>query len=692
MERKLTAILSADVEGYSRLMGEDEEATVRTLNTYREAMSRLIEEHQGRVIDSPGDNLLAEFTSAVNAVQCAAVIQGELRARNAAIPEERRMNFRIGVNLGDVIVDGERIYGDGVNVAARVESLAEGGGISVSGTVYDQVANKLSFAFENLGEHIVKNIADPVRVYAVRWDVEKTSTGIDKPSRRGVWIAAVVIMVVFAVIGLGVVFWDKGKSLEKPTVEETTSPTLSETPSIAVLPFIDLSPEKDQEYFSDGIAEELLNAFTKIAGLRVAARTSSFRFKVKDLDISSIGEQLNVTTVLEGSVRKDGNNLRITAQLINVADGFNIWTETYNREMKNIFAIQDEISQAIVKALHVELIGEEGASLIKALTENVAAYDLYLKGRFFWLQRGEGISKSIKYFEQAIKEDPNFALAYTGLGDAYTLLGIYNYLPRNQVLPKAKQMLLKALKLEPDLDEAHASMGLFLWVDSNWFITDSVEREFERSIELNPNLITPHTWYSYYLAVIGRFEEAKIEAAYALKIDPLYFRTHVLYGIIMYNQKEFTKAEEYLKTAIELKPDYSYPYFYLGLLFIHQKRYVEGISVYEKAMSLIGNGPGLLDGTGLHLGWAYAKSGDQERANEILSDLNEKAKSEYVSPVEIGLIYLGLDEMDNALTWVTRAVEDHDNNALVLMNDPIFDPIRSDPRYTKLLRKMGLEE
>ncbi len=334
MERKLTAILSADVEGYSRLMGDDEEATVKTLNTYREAMSRLIEEHKGRVIDSPGDNLLAEFTSAVNAVQCAAVIQGEFRARNAAIPDERRMLFRIGVNLGDVLVEGERIYGDGVNVAARVESLAEGGGICISGIVHDQVLNKLSYTFDNLGEHTVKNIADPVRVYAVRWDVEKTPAGKDKPSKRRVWATVVVIVAVFAVIGIGVVFWDKGKSLEKPTVEETTSPTLSETPSIAVLPFIDLSPEKDQEYFSDGIAEELLNAFTKIAGLRVAARTSSFRFKGKDLDIPSIGKQLNVTTVLEGSVRKAGNNLRITAQLINVADGFNLWAETYNRELK----------------------------------------------------------------------------------------------------------------------------------------------------------------------------------------------------------------------------------------------------------------------------------------------------------------------------------------------------------------------
>ncbi len=480
MERKLTAILSADVEGYSRLMGEDEEGTVRTLSTYREAMSRLIEEHQGRVIDSPGDNLLAEFNSAVNAVQCAVVIQGELRARNAALAEDHRMRYRIGINLGDVLVEGERIYGDGVNVAARVEGLAKGGGICISSTVYDQVVNKLTFAFDNLGEHTVKNITAPVRVYEVRWDLEKTSTQKVKPSKQGVWTAAVV----FVVSALSIIVW-------RQVYEDSDPLPQNEKPSIAVLPFRDMSPEKDQEYFCEGIAEELLNAFTKVTGLSVAARTSSFRFKGENLDIPSIGKELNVKNVLEGSVRKEGNNLRITAQLINVNDGFHLWSETYDRELKNIFNIQDEIAQAMTKVLQVKLMGDSGASLVKTYTVNIEAYDQYLLGRYRWNQRrGKGkqsevdLMAAIKHFKEAITLDPNYARAYSGLADAYLVLPAYiPDINRVDVKEKAEDATMKALALGPDLAEAHTSLGYLMeFYDFDYI---GAEKEYQRASALS---------------------------------------------------------------------------------------------------------------------------------------------------------------------------------------------------------------
>ncbi len=700
MDRKLTAILSADVEGYSRLMGEDEEATVRTLSTYREAMSRLIEEHKGHVIDSPGDNLLAEFTSAVNAVQCAVVIQGELRARNVALPEDRRMQYRIGINLGDVIVEGDRIYGDGVNIAARVESLAEGGGISISGTVYEHVANKLSYDFDDLGEHSVKNIAEPVRVYAVRWDVKKTSKQRDKPSKRGKWIAAVMIVAVFAVIGIGVVYWDKGKTLDKPTLDETIPLTLKEKPSIAVLPFRDMSPEKDQEYFCEGIAEELLNAFTKVAGLRVAARTSSFRFK--DEAISTIGELLNVTTVLEGSVRKDGNNLRITAQLINVTDGFHLWSETYDRELKNIFAIQDEISQAIAQALHVTLTGEDGAPLVKAYTENIKAYEAYLLGRHLWNKRtpfwenkteqfkrnAERLTAAIEHFEQAITLDPNYALAYSGLADVYLILPFY--LPdinRDDVNAKVEEAVKKALALDSDLAEVHTTYGFTRWAYHGDY--KDAERAYRRAIELNPKYAPAHDRYSNLFTITHRFEEALVEARKAYELEPFLIQYNMLLGFALTRARHYDAAIEQFQRTIELDTNYSMAWIWLGYAFFINERFEEAKNALVR--------------------WAEITGNDKEAVKLFVSLLEEHAhtgKPVYLPQEAINVwpdflktwCYALVGQKDKTLELLEQAYEMGWN---IPLNGKEFDFLRSEPRFIELMHKreqkikkimMGLEE
>ena len=299
VKRKLSAILSADVAGYSRLMGEDEVSTVRTLEAYRKVMSDLIEQFRGRVVDSPGDNLLSEFSSVVDAVQCAVEIQEDLRIRNAELPEKRKMQFRIGINLGDVIAEGYRIYGDGVNVAARIESLAEAGGICLSRSAYDQVKRKIDIKYDYLGEHEVKNIDDPVRIYRVLMD-SIPDNFIQKKRPKG----------------LG-------------SLEEKSSPMLGK-PSIAVLPFLDLSPESDQGYFVDGLSEEILNGLAQIADLSVTGRTSSFSFKDSNKTVQEIAGILGVGNVLEGSVRKADSSLRITVQLLRAADGFHLWSKTYD--------------------------------------------------------------------------------------------------------------------------------------------------------------------------------------------------------------------------------------------------------------------------------------------------------------------------------------------------------------------------
>jgi len=360
-KRRLTAIFSADVVGYSRLMGEDEAATVDTITRYREILADLIEQHRGRIVDSPGDNILAEFASVVDAAQCAVAVQKEIESRNAELTEARRMQFRIGINLGDVIEEGVRIYGDGVNIAARLEALADPGGICISKTAFDHIETKLPLGYEYIGEQSVKNISKPVMAYKVLMDPRVITSGeIEKKivippwSKKSALAGGIAVIIIFMAIGIWS-FYLGGR---------LTKPATSEKASIVVLPFTNLSDEPEQEYFSDGITEELIAALAKLRGLKVISRTSAFFYKGKDVDLRTIGEKLKVDNVLEGSVRKSGNKLRITAQLISVADDTHLWSETYEREMKEMFDIQDEISKAVVKNLKVKLLGTEDELLI----------------------------------------------------------------------------------------------------------------------------------------------------------------------------------------------------------------------------------------------------------------------------------------------------------------------------------------
>jgi TolB-like protein/class 3 adenylate cyclase len=391
MERKLTAILSADVKGYSRLMGEDEEATIRTLTTYRALISSLIQQHRGRVVDSPGDNLLAEFASAVDGVRCAVEIQRELRVRNIELSAQRRMEFRIGINVGDVIVEGEKIYGDGVNIAARLEGLAEAGGICISGMVYDQVKSKLSLSYGDLGEQAVKNIAEPVRTFRVQIEPDATAPTVSEKKESS---------------AAGVVSFTRGPALALP-----------EEPSVAVLPFTNLSGDPEQGYFSDGLTEDLITDLSRLSGLFVIARHSVFTYKGKAVKIEEAGRELGARYVLEGSVRKAGDRVRITAQLVDATTGHHLWAERYDRELKDIFALQDEITEKIVAALAVKLTAGEQKRIGRQYTDNLEAYDYYLRGlEYYFRYTKETNAQARQMFERALELDPNFAAAYAYLG------------------------------------------------------------------------------------------------------------------------------------------------------------------------------------------------------------------------------------------------------------------------------------
>jgi adenylate cyclase len=383
IERKLAAILHADVKDYSRLMGADEVGTLRRLTASREVTDALIHQHRGRIVGTAGDSILAEFASAVDAVQCAVDIQQALKIKNAELPPEKRMEFRIGINVGDVIVEGPQIYGDGVNIAARLEALAEGGGICLSGTVYDQVENKLALGYEYLGEQSVKNIAKPVRVY------------------RAIEPAAIAAA----------------------QVRSTNPPLLlprPDKPSIVVLPFVNLSNDLEQEYFSDGITEDITADLSKISSLFVIARTSAFAYKGKAVKVQEVGREMGVGYVLEGSARRAGTQVRITAQLIDATTGFHLWTERYDRPLRDLFAVQDEVVQKIVTTLKLQLTLWEQGYLVRKTTENLEAYDAYLRGtELFYSYTKETNVRAWQMYEQAIDLDPTYAAAYAGLATAY---------------------------------------------------------------------------------------------------------------------------------------------------------------------------------------------------------------------------------------------------------------------------------
>jgi len=392
VERKLTAILSADVKGYSRLMGEDEVATIRTLTAYRELMTSLIQQNHGRVVDTPGDNLLAEFGSVVDAVACAVEVQRGLAQRNAELPDQRKMEFRIGINLGDVVVDEERIYGEGVNIAARVEGLAEGGGISISGTVYEHVKNKLALGYEYQGEQTVKNIAEPVRVYRIRMDVGAAALKVGTQKRpvprhrqRSALVVAAVLIVGVGAVASWYFYLRSSPPPSKVVSEGTLTSPLPEMPSIAVLPFHNLSDDPKQEYFSDGITNDIITDLSKFSNLFVIASNSVFTYKGRPVKVKEVGRDLGVRYVLEGSVQKIADRVRINAQLIDAATSRHLWADRYDRDLKDIFAVQDEITKSIVTALKVILSEDEQRRVARRYTDVLEAYDLFLRGRSYLL-------------------------------------------------------------------------------------------------------------------------------------------------------------------------------------------------------------------------------------------------------------------------------------------------------------------
>ena len=568
-KRKLTTILSADVAGYSRLMGEDEAATVKTLEQYKQIMSELIRQNRGRVVDSPGDNLLAEFTSVVDAVQCAVAIQKELQARNSEMSENRRMQFRIGVNLGDVIEEGERIYGDGVNIAARLETLADPGGICVSKTAFDQIETKLPFGYTYLGEQTVKNIARPVGAYKVLMDPRVMVAGVpEKKPQVPIWgrkgLLAGSLAVLICIIGIAIwTFYFRLPPIEPASEKKIAFPS-PQKPSIAVLPFVNMSDDPQQEYFSDGMTDDLITDLSRVSGLMVISRNSTFTYKGKPVQIKNVAQELGVKYVLEGSVRKVGDQIRINAQLIDAAKDHHLWAERYDGQLAEVFALQDKITRKIISALALRLTASEEKFLTDKGTENLQAYDEFLKGwQGYRLQTKEGFADAKIHFERAVEIDPEFARAYAAQAVMYQKavqlaapglrqgLGVTTHAALNAIRTKPHFLAKKAMKKPTAL--AHGLMSqyyLFRWQH------DEALAEIERAVAMDPNDPELYNWMSNILWFMGKNREAIESAKMGLRLEPTNPAAYLLQLAKAYlpdgNLKE---SSELLERVIRLNPD-----------------------------------------------------------------------------------------------------------------------------------------
>jgi TolB-like protein/class 3 adenylate cyclase len=563
-KRKLAAILSADAVGYSRLMAEDEAATVKTIASYREIMVFLIKQHRGRVVDSPGDNLLAEFASVVDAVQCAVAVQNEFQTRNAELDKNRRMEFRIGINLGDVIDEKDRIYGDGVNVAARLEALAEPGGICVSKTAFDQIETKLPFVYEYLGEQSVKNIPKPVGAYRVLMQPRVTVAGEQESKktahkRRITIIGGVVALIlVAAVVGIWQ-FYMQRPSLKPASIEKMAFP-LPDKPSIAVLPFTNMSGDPEQEYFCDGITEDLITDLSKITNLFVIARNSAFTYKGRAIKLSQVAEDLGVRYILEGSVRRHDNQVRINAQLIDALTGGHLWAERYDNNMINVFELQDIVNKKIVTALAVKLTAADEGHLLSKDTLNIEAYDIFLKGMSHYRNGTiDDIKLSISYLEKSIELDPNYSKAYAALAAVYMRVysfggeslvsGINEYKPRL----RAEELIQLSMKHPTSLSFQIAAV---IQIEKRMY--DSAIDYAKQSIDLSPN--DPESYYAlaYCLAYAGKAEESLNYIDKAMRFDP-YFPPNYLYvrGIAFFTAEKYREAAASFERLLIRNPDFT---------------------------------------------------------------------------------------------------------------------------------------
>jgi len=635
-DRRLAAIMFTDTVGFTNLGQKDEALMLRLLEDQRSLVRPILSSYRGREVKTTGDGFLVEFASALDAVGCALEIQSSLRASNEKRPEGERIQVRIGIHLGDVIHQGTDVAGDAVNLASRIEPLAMPGGICVTREIYDSVVNKVECEFESLGTPSLKNVSLPVEVYQV--------SGL---GRRAPGQTAAIL----------------------------------HKDRIAVLPFVNISQDKSDEFFSDGMTEEMISAISRTPGLRVIARTSVMKYKGAMKAISDVGRELGVGNVVEGSVRKAGDKVRISVQLVDSSTEEPKWSQDYDRDLRDIFAIQSDVARNVAEALKQQVLGAGG----QLPTSNMEAYIDYLRGRQAWNRRTEdSLKEAIEFFQKALSADGDYARAYSGLADGYATLALLEMAAPNEVYPKAKEAVGRALSLDPQLVEAHTSLGLIRFqYDWDW---KGAEAEFLEAIRINQSYAPAHHYFADYLKAMGRFDEALSEIAKAQELDPLNLAINTGVGHVLYLSRQYDRAIEQYRNAVALDPNFTLTHIWFGRPYLEKKMYPEAISELETAVRLSGEGTLAL----AMLGHGLASAGMEDEARKILEKLIERSRVRYVPSYWIAVVYNGFRDREKVIPWLTKALEERSSWLVWLKVEPRFDWLRGDAGFESVIRAMKI--
>jgi TolB-like protein/class 3 adenylate cyclase/Flp pilus assembly protein TadD len=639
-QRRLAAIMFTDLVGYTALTQSSESQAIEVLERHNTLVRPFFTRFHGREVKAIGDSFLVEFESALDALRCAVEIESYLHDYNVSSRDEWKITLRIGIHLGDVVHREGDVFGDAVNIASRIEPLAEPEGICLSEHVYSQVRNKFDLPLVSLGKKSLKNVNESTEVYKV------------------------------------IMPW-------RTMGEERQADTPAQMRRVAILPFRNMSPDPSDEYFAEGMTEELIAAVSKVPSLSVISRTSVMGYKDKGKKATEIANELNVGTLLEGSVRKAANRVRITVQLIDATNDRHLWAENYDRSVEDVFAVQSDVAEKVASSLNLRLTERDRKKIEAGGTANVEAHTLYLKGSFNLLRWDKSsVLAAMKHFEDAIGKDPDYALAYCGLVGANSKLLFLELADSDEARRKAEKYAQKALELDYTLPEAHLRLGVVLMNDYDF---TGGRREFLKAIELNPNLAEAYSGLAANYAFFRRWEDCAASIEKALELDPLSVATSGSAGTWNLYMGRYDEAVKHLRNSLELDPNNSFNLVNLGLAYIRKGMVEEGLAMVKRAAEMAGEGFASPD-----LAWAYMKAGRPEEVEKLLARTLAQTQGKATSPTIIAGIYSVMGEKDKAVEWLEKAFDQRSGYLPATNADFVYENVHGDPRFQALMARLGL--